>query len=80
MTALFRVVVRRRVGSVGMADILVLDANPLENIRNSNGIRYVMKNGRIYDGNTLNEIWPRQRTLASQYWQGGVPQTAAGIR
>lgn len=63
-----------------MADILVLDANPLENIRNSNGIRYVMKNGRIYEGNSLNEIWPRQRTLVSQYWQSGMPQTAAGIR
>lgn len=41
-----------------LADILVLDANPLENIRNTNTIRYVMKNGRIYDGNTLNEVRP----------------------
>ena len=62
------------------ADILVLDKNPLENIRNSNTIRYVMKNGRLYEGETLNEVWPRQRNLAAQYWQGGVPATAAGIR
>ncbi len=54
-----------------LADILVLDANPLENIRNSNTIRYVMKNGRIYEGDTLNEIWPRQRALPAQWWQGG---------
>lgn len=39
-----------------LADIVVLDGNPLENIRNSNTIRYVMKNGRIYDGETLNEV------------------------
>jgi len=62
-----------------MADIVVMDANPLENIRNSNSVHYVMKNGRIYDAGTLNEIWPRQRVLASQYWQGGAPATAAGI-
>jgi Tol biopolymer transport system component len=62
-----------------MADIVVLDANPLENIRNSNSVRYVMKNGRIYEGNTLNEIWPRQRVLAPQYWQEGMPKTVAGI-
>jgi len=63
-----------------MADILVLDKNPLENIRNSNSVRYVMKNGRLYEGDTLNEIWPRQRAMVAQYWQGGLPQTAAGIR
>lgn len=51
-----------------LADILVLDANPLENIRNTNTIRYVMKNGRLYDGNTLAEIWPRPREVAKQWW------------
>lgn len=63
-----------------MADILVLDKNPLENIRNSNSVRYVMKNGRLYEGDTLNEIWPRQRAMVAQYWQGGLPATTAGIR
>ncbi len=51
-----------------LADILVLDANPLENIRNTNTIRYVMKNGRVYDGNTLAEVWPRQREMPRQWW------------
>ena len=46
-----------------LADLVVLDANPLENIRNSNTIRYVMKNGRLYDGNTVDEVWPRQRKM-----------------
>ena len=63
-----------------MADILVLDKNPLENLRNSTSIKYVMKNGRIYEGETLNEIWPRQKSLMAQYWQEGAPRTAAGIR
>ena len=52
-----------------LADLLVLDRNPLEDIRNSTSIRYVMKNGRIYEGDTLNEIWPRQRELAPPAWR-----------
>jgi Tol biopolymer transport system component/imidazolonepropionase-like amidohydrolase len=51
-----------------LADILVLDANPLDDIKNTNTIRYVMKNGRVYDGNTLAEVWPRQRELPKQWW------------
>ena len=39
-----------------LADLVVLDANPLENIRNTNTVRYVMKNGRLYEGHTLAEI------------------------
>jgi hypothetical protein len=27
-----------------------------------------MKNGRVYEGNTLNEIWPRQRPMPKQWW------------
>lgn len=51
-----------------LADILVLDANPLENIRNTNTLRYVMKNGRLYDAETLTEIWPRQRPIDRPWW------------
>lgn len=44
-----------------LADLVIMDRNPLENIRNSNSIHYVMKNGRLYDGNTLDEVYPTQR-------------------
>jgi len=50
------------------ADLQVLDKNPLDDIKNTNTIRYVMKNGRLYDGNTLAEIWPRQKQLARLWW------------
>jgi Tol biopolymer transport system component len=63
-----------------LADLIVLDANPLENIRNSNTIRYVMKNGRLYDGNTLDEVWPRQVAAADEPWRHTAPNVAAGIR
>jgi hypothetical protein len=65
-----------------MADLLVLDQNPLENIRNTNTIKYVMKNGRLYQGSTLDEIYPRQKSLAHQWWMDGsqAPNGAPGIR
>jgi cytosine/adenosine deaminase-related metal-dependent hydrolase len=52
-----------------LADLLVLDSNPLENIRNTNTIKYVMKNGRMYDGNTLDEVWPTAKTAADEPWR-----------
>ena len=39
-----------------LADLIVLDRNPLENIRNTESISMVMVNGRLYDGKTLNQI------------------------
>ena len=63
-----------------LADILVLDADPLENIRNSNSIRYVVKNGRLYQGDSLDEVWPRQQKLPAPYWRDSAPSTAAGIK
>ncbi|MDX1430295.1 MAG: amidohydrolase family protein, partial [Rhodothermales bacterium] len=46
-----------------LADLVILDSNPVDDIRNTNTVRMVMMNGRLYDGNTLNEIWPRERKL-----------------
>src|SRR5207237_1386249 len=51
-----------------LADLVVLDKSPLENIRNTNTVRYVMKNGDLYEGDTLDQIWPRQKKLPRQYW------------
>ncbi|MGD8869115.1 MAG: amidohydrolase family protein [Gemmatimonadales bacterium] len=62
-----------------LADLIVLDANPLENIRNTNTIRYVMKNGRLYDGDTLDEIWPRERPAPDESWRHVAPEVDAGL-
>ena len=51
-----------------LADLIILSANPLDDIRNTNTITHVMKNGRLYDGNTLDEVWPRTRPMAKQWW------------
>jgi Tol biopolymer transport system component len=54
-----------------LADLQVLEQNPLENIRNTNTLRYVMKNGRLYDANTLREIAPRDKPLGRMWWVAG---------
>ena len=64
-----------------LADLVVLDADPLVDIRNTNRIRHVMKNGRLYDAETLDETWPRSRPLGKPTWLGDEPDgVAAGIR
>jgi hypothetical protein len=64
-----------------VADLLVLDANPLDDIRNSSSIRYVMKGGELYDGDTLDMIWPREEPLRPfKYVDFGPPPRAEWIR
>ena len=54
-----------------LADLLVLDKNPLDNIRNTTSIRYVMKNGELYEADTLDQVWPQQKKLPRQV-PGGI--------
>jgi cytosine/adenosine deaminase-related metal-dependent hydrolase len=62
-----------------IADLVILEANPLVDLRNTNTVGMVMKNGRLYQGDTLSEVWPR-RTQQTFYWQKPGPRTAAGIK
>ncbi len=52
-----------------LADLVVLDRDPLRDIHNTTAIQYVMKNGELFDGNTLDEIWPQKKPLPKMYWQ-----------
>jgi imidazolonepropionase-like amidohydrolase/Tol biopolymer transport system component len=65
-----------------LADLVILEANPLDDLRNSRAIDRVMKNGRLYDGDTLDEVWPHQRPAGPFYWHDEVamPTTSAGVR
>jgi imidazolonepropionase-like amidohydrolase len=63
-----------------MADILVLDQDPLANLRNTISLHYVMKNGRLYEAATLDEVWPRKRTLPPQFHTMNPTGVSAGIR
>jgi hypothetical protein len=51
-----------------LADLVVLNSNPLQDIRRTTDIRFVMKAGVVYDGNTLDEIWPTARPYGPYPW------------
>lgn len=63
-----------------LADLVILDANPLDNIRNTNSISHVMKNGRLYNANTLDEEYPRKKKAGKFYWHSEKPQGLPGIK
>ena len=46
-----------------LADLVILSRNPLDDLRNTVLVEQVMMNGRLFDAETLDEIWPRQRPL-----------------
>jgi imidazolonepropionase-like amidohydrolase/Tol biopolymer transport system component len=52
-----------------LADLIVLNANPLDDIRNSEKIKYTMVNGHLYDSETMNEIGNIVKPRARFWWQ-----------
>ena len=56
-----------------LADLVVLDADPLKDIRHSDDIVYVVKNGEVFRGDTLDKVWPVSEPLPAQWWQDLEP-------
>jgi imidazolonepropionase-like amidohydrolase len=52
-----------------LADFVVMIKNPLENIRNTESIKYTVVNGRIYDALTMNEATTNGRKRAPFFWE-----------
>lgn len=63
-----------------LADLLIMEKNPLENIRNSNTLSHVVKNGRIYDANTLDEVAPTKKIAEKFLWQTKRPENVPGMK
>ncbi|OHU88211.1 MULTISPECIES: amidohydrolase family protein [Pseudoalteromonas] len=54
----------KHIGSIEagkLADLVVLDSNPLKNIRNTDKVAYTMINGRLFDAETMNEVGKKER-------------------
>lgn len=53
-----------------LADLIILKENPLEDIRNSDKIAYVMVNGRLFDED-MNEVGNTGKPRGKFWWQTG---------
>jgi Tol biopolymer transport system component len=65
-----------QVGSITsgkLADLVVLNGNVLEDIRQSTNIAFVMQGGRIYDDDTLDQLWPSRRAYGPVPWSTTAP-------
>jgi imidazolonepropionase-like amidohydrolase/Tol biopolymer transport system component len=56
-----------------LADLLILDADPTENIRNTERIHRVMLGGRLYDPLTMNEAETGNRKREAYWWEADKP-------
>jgi len=59
-----------------LADLIVLDENPLDAIENSKSVRFTMVNGRLYDTETMNEIGNSPKPRTKFYWENNRYNTA----
>jgi imidazolonepropionase-like amidohydrolase len=63
-----------------IADLLIMEKNPLDNIRNSNTLSHVVKNGRVYNANTLDEVAPVEKKAEKFLWQTKKPENVPGMK
>jgi len=63
-----------------LADILIMDKNPLTDLRNTNTLTHVVKDGVVYDANTLNEVAPVSKKAPTFHWQMKKPSGIPGIK
>ena len=63
-----------------LADLVILDKNPLEDLRNTNTIGHVVKNGKVYQSDSLDVVWPVQKEAAPFLWQTKKPENLPGLK
>ena len=51
-----------------LADLVILTKNPLDDIKNTNTIKWVMKDGELFVGDTLDQIYPMEKKLPELWW------------
>ncbi len=63
-----------------LADLVVLDADPTVDIRNSDKVRQVMLGGRLYDAATLNEVATGSFRRKPYWWEGAAGANGSGMK
>ncbi len=52
-----------------LADLVVIDGNPLEDLRRSEYVHATMINGALYEAATMNQTWPEQIQRQPFFWE-----------
>ncbi len=52
-----------------LADLVILDADPLADIRNTDDVSHVMINGRLYESTTMNQVYPEKIERMKFYFE-----------
>lgn len=52
-----------------LADLMIMDKNPLADVRNTETIRYVMINGVLFETENMNEMYPQERGRGRFFWE-----------
>lgn len=55
-----------------LADLAIIDGNPLADLRVSDRVSHVMVNGRLFDAASMNEVAPRQQTREPFFFENGA--------
>jgi len=55
-----------------LADLIIMDKNPLDDIKNSNTITHTMINGRLYKSDTMDEIGNDPKKRRPFYWENNL--------
>ena len=61
-----------------LADLIIFDKSPLDDIHNTNTIHWVVKNGEVFEGDTLNQVWPEQKKLEPLWFWNNYDAPKAG--
>ncbi|MEE8244720.1 MAG: amidohydrolase family protein, partial [Pseudomonadales bacterium] len=56
-----------------LADLVVLNSDPLQDLRNTVDLQLVVKGGQVYEAATLDQVWPNQQPLPDQWWWHTAP-------
>ncbi|MCP3962601.1 MAG: amidohydrolase family protein [bacterium] len=66
-----------------LADLVIIDGDPLENLRRSEHVEYTMLGGRLYEAATMNQVAPERverRPFFFERTDGGTVHPATSIR